>query len=543
MARKPENNITYRHSLCDECTVAFGQEIDHHAWTFSINTCPFCGVENTRIFPLKPSTAGIRSIIAEGGGIRGIIPLAFLKELESAIALPTGIHEHFDLAFGSSSGALVILGLFLNKWSVDECLTKFQDLSHLIFRKRILFGKRFPALKFISRILEIIFAVAADSRYSSVGINRALQGTFGTELSLFEAAAGVKIGVTATTIDDCSTCIFANYNGQEARSENCGYRMIRLENQEKEIYVWEAYFKPFRGYQDGGLGGHNNPINLALWEQDLIWKRSQKQPDIVLSLGTGYTNKTNEEAETNTKGISFFNSYCVPRLFASFFNFFVGESRWRELCNTLSPQVRDRYYRLNIEFLGSSEPTLDDTQVIPGLRQHVRWQASANHNIQNCAERLLASLFYIELDGLPRFDRSVFVCRARILCRLNPSSKGLRVLAGRLRDKGARFHLDFHHAVLAFDSDIINDIEAGKSFSKFIVFRIRSLTDSVDIKIDGIVSRQRSISNCPYKVETLIKDQSLDCAFGRRGIKKKSKIQNLESSSPRGVKRVNVMDN
>ncbi|KAM3066396.1 hypothetical protein ACMFMG_012086 [Clarireedia jacksonii] len=509
MARKPENNITYRHSLCDECTVAFGQEIDHHAWTFSINTCPFCGVENTRIFPLKPSTAGIRSIIAEGGGIRGIIPLAFLKELESAIALPTGIHEHFDLAFGSSSGALVILGLFLNKWSVDECLTKFQDLSHLIFRKRILFGKRFPALKFISRILEIIFAVAADSRYSSVGINRALQGTFGTELSLFEAAAGVKIGVTATTIDDCSTCIFANYNGQEARSENCGYRMIRLENQEKEIYVWEAarassaappYFKPFRGYQDGGLGGHNNPINLALWEQDLIWKRSQKQPDIVLSLGTGYTNKTNEEAETNTKGISFFNSYCVPRLFASFFNFFVG----------------------------SSEPTLDDTQVIPGLRQHVRWQASANHNIQNCAERLLASLFYIELDGLPRFDRSVF---------------GLRVLAGRLRDKGARFHLDFHHAVLAFDSDIINDIEAGKSFSKFIVFRIRSLTDSVDIKIDGIVSRQRSISNCPYKVETLIKDQSLDCAFGRRGIKKKSKIQNLESSSPRGVKRVNVMDN
>ncbi|PQE15346.1 hypothetical protein CJF32_00010812 [Rutstroemia sp. NJR-2017a WRK4] len=171
---------------------------------------------------LSQSTAGIRSIIAEGGGIRGIIPLAFLKELETAIALPTGIHEYFDLAFGSSSGALVILGLFLNKWSVEECLTKFQDLSHLIFRKRILFQKKFLVLKFVGRILEIIFTVAADSRYSSAGINRALQETFGIESSLFEAAVGLKIGVTATTTDDCSTCIFANYNGQEARSENCG---------------------------------------------------------------------------------------------------------------------------------------------------------------------------------------------------------------------------------------------------------------------------------------------------------------------------------
>ncbi|PQE15357.1 Patatin-like serine hydrolase protein [Rutstroemia sp. NJR-2017a WRK4] len=35
------------------------------------------------------------------------------------------------------------------------------------------------------------------------------------------------------------------------------------------------YFKPFREYQDDGLGGHNNPINLALWEQGLIWKISE----------------------------------------------------------------------------------------------------------------------------------------------------------------------------------------------------------------------------------------------------------------------------
>ncbi|PQE15354.1 hypothetical protein CJF32_00010814 [Rutstroemia sp. NJR-2017a WRK4] len=240
----------------------------------------------------------------------------------------------------------------------------------------------------------------------------------------------------------------------------------------------------------------------------------------------------------NAKGTSFFNSHCVPRLFASFLNFFVGESGWRELCNTISPQVRDIYHRLNIEFLKSSKPALDDTQVIPGLYQYVRWQASANHEIQNCAESLLVSLFYMELNGLPRFDRFVFVCRDCILCRLNPSSKGLRVLAGRLRDKDARFHLDFHHAVLAV-TRILSTILKLENPSLSL---LRSLIDSVDIKIDGIVSKKRSISNCLYELETLIKDQGLDCAFGRRGIKKRSKVQIFESLSPRGVKRVNVID-
>lgn len=81
-----------------------GEELQCEAWTFQIKSCIFCGKENDKKFSLKPDTAGVRSIIAEGGGIKGIIPLSFLKELEASIGLPIGIYEHFDLAFGSSSG-------------------------------------------------------------------------------------------------------------------------------------------------------------------------------------------------------------------------------------------------------------------------------------------------------------------------------------------------------------------------------------------------------------------------------------------------------
>ncbi|KAF7877694.1 hypothetical protein EAF04_001365 [Stromatinia cepivora] len=155
MVRRPENTMTYRYAICDECTISVDKELELK-------------------FRFKPKTTGIRSIIVEGGGIKGIIFLSFLKELETAIGLLTSIHEHFDLAFGSSSGALVILGLFFNKWTVDKCLTHFQEFSQFVFQKRVHFGRSLLGLRYLSRIIEGILLLAVDSCYNSAGINKAL---------------------------------------------------------------------------------------------------------------------------------------------------------------------------------------------------------------------------------------------------------------------------------------------------------------------------------------------------------------------------------
>jgi patatin-like phospholipase/acyl hydrolase len=56
----------------------------------------------------KPPTAGIRILTVDGGGVRGIVPLKALLQLEEAMNHLLGysgsIQEHFDLAFGTSSG-------------------------------------------------------------------------------------------------------------------------------------------------------------------------------------------------------------------------------------------------------------------------------------------------------------------------------------------------------------------------------------------------------------------------------------------------------
>ena len=41
------------------------------------------------------------------------------------------------------------------------------------------------------------------------------------------------------------------------------------------------------------------------------------------------------------------------------------------------------------------------------------------------------------------------------------------------------------------------------------------MKDQIDIKIDGITEKEKSISNCPYKLSELVFDQGLHLVFGR----------------------------
>lgn len=245
----------------------------------------------------------------------------------------------------------------------------------------------------------------------------------------------------------------------------------------------------------------------------------------MVSLGTGF--KRNHDPETGAmEKRSLFRSRFVPRLFRSFLNFFVGETRWQELKNSLESQARGRYHRMNIEFYGD-EPELDDLQAMPNLRQQAKCQALSNDDIHKCADNLLAALFYLELKGpeLPTFDGTLFTCKGRIRCRLGPSHRALRVLASRLKETQAHFYLGFEQKLPCADDESYKAIECGAPFLRDVVFKVRSLEDFIDIKIDGITRRARSISNCPYKIETLIKDQGLDNYFGSRKGRKRSQAQ------------------
>ncbi|OAF58334.2 hypothetical protein VC83_06606 [Pseudogymnoascus destructans] len=311
----------------------------------------------------------------------------------------------------------------------------------------------------------IILSCATGSHYSSSGINKAVCSSFGEDKLLLGNATSTKIAITATTTDKSSTVIFSNYNGPQ-RPVGCGAwnipsytsRMLIEKGYMtpsgevgREMKVWEAaratsaaspYFKPYKGYHDGGLGGHNNPVNLALWEQDLLWDRKGKQPDFVLSLGTGSTIESIDGSDTQgNKNASWISQLFLPRLVRSFMKLLDGQKTWLELFNSVPQEHRSRYHRFTLGFHGP-EPKLDDVSCMQGLRERVDTDAPLlRTEIRRCTDNMLASLFYLELDCLPLSSGYNFLCKARILCRWDPGSRGVHALLsmhGLLFEQGGR---------------------------------------------------------------------------------------------------------
>jgi hypothetical protein len=71
-------------------------------------------------------------------------------------------------------------------------------------------------------------------------------------------------------------------------------------------------------------------------------------------------------------------------------------------------------------------------------------------------------------------------------------------------------------SIACVDQELIEEVKRGVAFSKHIEITVLSLNDVIDVKIDGITKRGRSISNCPYMVNDIIEDQGLNCFFGHK---------------------------
>lgn len=84
-----------------------------------------------------------RILSIDGGGIRGIIPLALLTEMETELRRSVGeqasIVDHFDLICGTSTGGIIALSLALGM-SAEDILELYQENAEVIFprKKRLL---------------------------------------------------------------------------------------------------------------------------------------------------------------------------------------------------------------------------------------------------------------------------------------------------------------------------------------------------------------------------------------------------------------------
>ena len=86
----------------------------------------------------------IKILSIDGGGIRGIIPAKVLAELEQKLKEEHSekkLHEHFDLICGTSTGAILAIGIALGI-PASKLLEFYKDNAKIILALRQKVWKR-----------------------------------------------------------------------------------------------------------------------------------------------------------------------------------------------------------------------------------------------------------------------------------------------------------------------------------------------------------------------------------------------------------------
>ena len=455
-----EHCLPCGHVLCTPCVKDFGTYRGQSA--VEMKYCPLHKSETKwrRTIALKPESAGTRVLSMDGGGVRGIILLMTLQQLERDLGnMP--IQAFFDLVIGTSTGGIIALGLVEMGWSVSTCLNKFEELARIAFQKH----------KFLrSDYLEFLVAAYQQGRYKVEPLEDILTSQY-TERKLFGGVRNdlgfstghlttCKVGVTATSTSG-TPFLLANYNRID-KTENARYKFLRAEKPGEEISIWEAarvtsaapkIFKPYghvssgHTFIDGGVY-YNNPVEVALREHALIWPQNKlRLPDVMLSLGTGCSQKKqgivtpSHPASKNISGILSYYKQLLKIATDHVKNSQRSEEEYHRVvqASAASPQAKNCFQRLNIFFPAdfvSLKP--DKVENMPYMQEFANLDLDRRHKeIRQIANRLIAASFYFEpLPGSFKRDLEGSVSlQGYIRCRFQQHSAELRYLGDLLRSR------------------------------------------------------------------------------------------------------------
>ncbi|CAI6336998.1 unnamed protein product [Periconia digitata] len=510
LMRMPEKSMACGHAFCDACIKTHGTRSLFEKNTYIHSACLLCGVSYPNsIFRFVPPTAGIRVLTVDGGGVRGIIPLVFLKHIEQLMHnFDCSIKDYFDYVCGTSAGGLVVIGIFLLQWDTVQSIQQFDDVARKTF-------KQDKGATIFEKALEMMLAYIKDGKYSLSAIQDAFKATFKSEIKMFNPLQNdTKVAVTTTTVNESTPKLFTNYNGGRRPAE-LGYDILRAETPGNDASLSDAacctsaapwFFKPrhlhkLGTFQDGGLQ-HNCPSDIADWEIGFLWPE-KPIPDYALSLGTGtafYTTSTLQ----HRKSYRF-----LTRLFKNFMRSLDGEDAWRKFYNNRPASTRGRYHRLNVRF-SSHEPQLDDVSSLTQLKSQATEAICSTHNdIGLIIDTIKASMFYFELDSMPQFSGSTYNVSGFILCRLDLSVPGRQHLYQNLLDTASWF------VVQGNPTRCVDKIPKGwPPFKCRIKFNVESIDEDVYISVRGLTNATHLISGFPTTLKDLINQQRLDSPFG-----------------------------
>lgn len=235
----------------------------------------------------------------------------------------------------------------------------------------------------------------------------------------------------------------------------------------------------FGPLQDGGVRA-NNPLSIALKESTLIWPGRTK-PDLLVSVGTGYTAPERQPRRTKPGGI--LHDGAVARLIRATVSSpsMDGEQAFLEALNYVSSHLRADIHRVN-HLLHGPLPWLDDVEKLDGL-------AESSFSVPDGLVRavLVTGTLFFELDGSPTRRQGTIFCEGSILC----TSAQPRKLIGRILAEipGAEFQIDHQGPLGPVGED--NGCHDCGYYRKKVSFTVNSLDETLTIQVGNAESQTR----------------------------------------------------
>ena len=208
-----------------------------------------------------------RILSIDGGGIRGILPLAILVEIETRLAKPCA--DLFDMIAGTSIGGIIATGL-AHRVPAKALYEMLMADGGTIFAKSIL---TYPL-----SIVEPKYDAAPLEKF----LNEKLGGT------TLDAVKDTELLVPACDLIRGDTIFFKSWRARKDPFYNFALADIARATSAAETYFSPAPIRSVGGdlYRciDGGTAA-NNPTPAAILEADHLWPGEHLA---VLSIGTGF---------------------------------------------------------------------------------------------------------------------------------------------------------------------------------------------------------------------------------------------------------------
>jgi len=260
----------------------------------------------------KIDSNGPKRILAlDGGGIRGMIAVEVLKEIEELLREETGgdkdfvLADYFDYISGTSTGAIIAAALSLG-WSVDKIHNFYIKSGEQMFDKASLLKK----FKY---------------QYEDEALKEMLMKEFGSDTTLGSDKLRTLLMMVmrnATTDSPWPVCNNpgAKYNSRKRDDCNLELPLWQLVRASTAAPV---YFPPEKVpigkhnfvFVDGGITTYNNPsfqtfLMATLGPYNLGWETGEDKL-LIVSIGTGTSPDANADLSPNQMNL-LYNATSLP---------------------------------------------------------------------------------------------------------------------------------------------------------------------------------------------------------------------------------------